>query len=493
MIDSSRPVLRTSLAMLLLALVSPLRAIELSNAGFEISLDGPRSRSGWEISTYEQIVERDLDIKTEGRASLRISASSPQTSTMLRQTFPADPVRHGAIRLAGKIRSEDLQGTATLFVVVNDSKTRIFVDDMRGRPVQGNSEWTAVEIRVPRMLDAQTIEMGVLMIGSGTAWFDDLTLDQVEINDPTSDEAADYLRAALDILEERSIHSPDANWEALREGASIAASGSQSPADTYPAIRYVLRRLGDSHSSLFTPERVGQVTAEGPDSTRLPKWQSPSGTVVKGKIAQISVPSYSGTNRERMTAYADELQARIRELDAQDICGWIVDLRQNRGGNVFPMLAGIGPVLGDGVAGGGVAVDGTEVVRTYAAGRSGKASVSGDAYELRSPLPAVAVLLGPNTASSGEAVALAFIGRPNTATFGAATAGYTTGNVPIPLSDGAVLNLAVTKMMDRNGKVYDGPITPDFPVAADADPEVDGVVERAAAWLESSKSCTNPG
>ena len=426
-------------------------------------------------------------------ASLRVTASSHQSSTMLRQTFPADSIRNGAVRLFGRIRTEGMQGTATLFVIVNDSKTRIFIDDMRGRPVQGNSEWTAVEIRVPRMLDARTMEIGVLVIGSGIAWFDDLKLDQVEINDSTSVAAANYLQAALDILEERSIHSPNANWEALRDDARIAAAGSQSSADTYPAIRYVLRKLGDVHSSLLTRERAGRITAEGADSTRLPKWNSPSGSIVKERLAQISVPSFMGSNPERMTAYADELQAQVEELDTEDICGWIVDLRQNQGGNVFPMLAGIGPVLGEGDAGGGVAVDGTRVMRSYAAGRSGKATISGHAYELRSPSPPVAVLLGPNTASSGEAVALAFIGRPNTRTFGAATAGYTTGNVPIPLSDGAVLNLAVTTMMDRIGNIPNGPITPDVPVAvhADAEHEIDIVVQRAVVWLESSHACMN--
>lgn len=391
--------------MLLLTCVSPLRAIELSNAGFETELSDTDSRSGWEILTYGQEVKRDFSVKSEGSASLRVSSTSPKTSTMLRQTFSADSVRSGVIRLSGKIRTEGIQGTATLFVTVNDSKTRIFIDDMRGRPIQGTSKWTAVEIRVPRMMDAHTMEMGVLVIGPGTAWFDDLKLDQIETSTSTSDAAANYLQAALDILEERSIHSLDANWEALREDARIAASGSQSTTDTYPAIRYVLRKLGDSHSSLLTRERAGRMTAEGSDSVQLPKWESPSGSIVKKRFSQVSVPSFMGSNPERMTAYADELQARIKELDTQDICGWIVDLRQNQGGNVFPMLAGIGPILGEGDAGGGRAVDGTEVMRSYAAGRSGKATISGDAYELVRPSPPVAVLLGPHTASSGEAVA----------------------------------------------------------------------------------------
>ena len=37
--------------------------------------------------------------------------------------------------------------------------------------------------------------------------------------------------------------------------------------------------------------------------------------------------------------------------DRVSLVGWIVDLRGNTGGNMWPMVAGVGPVLGNGVAG----------------------------------------------------------------------------------------------------------------------------------------------
>jgi hypothetical protein len=76
-------------------------------------------------------------------------------------------------------------------------------------------------------------------------------------------------------------------------------------------------------------------------------------------------------------------------------------------------------------------------------------------------------------------------------TFGNATAGYTTGNVPLPLEDGARLNLAVTRMMDRNGVVYGGPIEPDMPVVDNGsdEPESDTVVLESLDWLSSLQDC----
>src|SRR5437899_12878929 len=48
-----------------------------------------------------------------------------------------------------------------------------------------------------------------------------------------------------------------------------------------------------------------------------------------------------------------------------------------------------------------------------------------------------AVLTDESTASVGEAVAVAFIGRSNTRSFGQPTAGVPTGNVVYHLADGA--------------------------------------------------------
>ena len=46
-----------------------------------------------------------------------------------------------------------------------------------------------------------------------------------------------------------------------------------------------------------------------------------------------------------------QIQDQIKIMDHPYNIGWIVDLRGNGGGNMWPMLAGIGPILGEGIAG----------------------------------------------------------------------------------------------------------------------------------------------
>jgi hypothetical protein len=59
-----------------------------------------------------------------------------------------------------------------------------------------------------------------------------------------------------------------------------------------------------------------------------------------------------------MTRFAVQTQELICSLDQVHPGGWIVDLRGNSGGDMWPMVAGLGPIIGDGVLGAFVAPDG---------------------------------------------------------------------------------------------------------------------------------------
>jgi C-terminal processing protease CtpA/Prc len=110
-------------------------------------------------------------------------------------------------------------------------------------------------------------------------------------------------------------------------------------------------------------------------------------------------------------------------------------------------------------------------------------------------LPAVAVLIGPGTGSSAEVLALAFRGRPEARSFGAPTAGVSTGTRTFALADGAALVVAVAATSDRLGRIYTGPLDPDEAVAAVAaeatalDVAADSLVATAQRWLTARDAC----
>ena len=220
-----------------------------------------------------------------------------------------------------------------------------------------------------------------------------------------SDRAASYLNRALDIMQKHSVNRKKIDWPSLRKRTMRDAGNAKTPKDTYDAIKEAIYNLGDHHSQFFPP-------GPSPLSSTTGGFSEPEGKTLTGGIGYVSIPSFEGGGA-RARRFADALQSAVKRADGAKVCGWIVDLRGNRGGNMWPMLAGIGPVLGEGRVGAFVSPDGKKTRWYYADGASrlGKhveSRVEGSAYKLRHSHPPVAVLTGQQTGSAGEAVAVAF-------------------------------------------------------------------------------------
>ena len=116
------------------------------------------------------------------------------------------------------------------------------------------------------------------------------------------------------------------------------------------------------------------------------------------------------------------------------------------------------------------------IALVWAAGGMAFYGVTVDSFKMPENLP-IAILTDEWTASSGEAVLLAFRGMENVRTFGAATAGYASVNMVYSLYDGAQLWLTVAAdVCVRTGEVFsEDPVSPD--VLTD-EPE-----KEAAAWI----------
>jgi carboxyl-terminal processing protease len=198
-------------------------------------------------------------------------------------------------------------------------------------------------------------------------------------------------------------------------------------------------------------------------------------------IGYVRVGSFSSTGAAS-TEFASAIQSRISAADRDGLAGWIVDLRGNGGGNMWPMIAGLGPVLGEGVLGYFIDPTGFEVVWHYLDGVSSSGGTPIERvptpYRLRREQPNVAVLPDNAVASSGEATVIAFRARPNTRLFGRPTCGVSTANSSFPMPNGAILNLTVAVMADRTKTRYGDSVVPDEVVSDPAE-----TVNRAVSWL----------
>jgi hypothetical protein len=296
--------------------------------------------------------------------------------------------------------------------------------------------------------------------------------------------AAAYLEAALTIMQQYALHRSTIDWPTLRTRAAGLAEGAQTPADTYLAIRAALVGLGDLHIFLMLPNEVTALQSGQRDTTN----ESPVGEVLDTTIGYIRLPAFVGSEWAAI-AYATHVQELVRELDGANPCGWIVDLSDNGGGNMWPMLAGIGPILGEGSVGAFVGADGQTETWFYHDGQAGVDNqpmihLPSPAYHRKQSLPVVAVLTNGITASSGEAIAIAFRGRPDTRSFGASTRGLSTSNATHRLSDGAMIVLTEGVDADRTGQQYGDALAPDEPIA-----DTTMVRPAALAWLHAQPAC----
>jgi C-terminal processing protease CtpA/Prc len=298
-------------------------------------------------------------------------------------------------------------------------------------------------------------------------------------SEPTSDLARAYLEQMIGFMQANSINRLTIDWTMFRSRVFDQASTAQTIADTHPAIRVALGLLGDGHSSYQSA--TGTVIAVPNRNCSVTTF--PSIPTLPSTVGYVKVSTFAGVGAAA-TGYANELQSAIVSADRDDLIGWVVDVRGNGGGNMWPMVAGVGPVLGEGVVGYFFDPTGVENVWEYRDGASwhdGVVVQRVDApYRLRRERPRVAVLTDNGVASSGEATVIAFIGRPNTRSFGTATCGLSTANARFTMSDGAALSLTVAVMADRTRTKYGDSIPPDEIVTDSRQ-----VVQRALEWLQS--------
>jgi carboxyl-terminal processing protease len=295
---------------------------------------------------------------------------------------------------------------------------------------------------------------------------------------PPAAPAAAYLDELIGLMQAHSINRLTIDWSALRTRVFAEAAGAQSIPATYGAIQVALNALGDGHSLYYAS--TGTVIGA---TRRVSCARSvASAPALPEDIGYVRVPAFSGTP-EAATTLATDLQRTIMAADKAGTIGWIVDVRGNGGGNMWPMLAGVGPVLGEGVAGYFIDPVGVATAWEYRDGAAWEGGVANERvpapYRLKRDRPRVAVLIDNGIASSGEAVVISFRARPDTRSFGDRTCGLSTANGLYPMSDGATLNITEATMADRTRTKYGYSIQPDEAVPANQ------VVERAVAWLRA--------
>ena len=304
------------------------------------------------------------------------------------------------------------------------------------------------------------------------------------------------------VIKTRSLHREQVDWLAIDTQFNASVDSASSFGNALLAFRDVFRALDDVHSAIYYDGRgIGYNREPATASSRnisalisLSRQRAgqPVGKLLSDDIGYVFVPSYGTQGQEAIDQAARELRDVVCDLSPR-AAGWIIDLRLNEGGNVYPMLSGLGDMLGDGLVARSVDAMGSPTMDWSI--REGILFL--DDYQTTTVdrrctdahgVGRVAVLLGPTTLSSAQLTAIAFAGWEQTRFFGESTGdGYATSNQWYQMTPSLGLNLSEAYFSDRNGFVYEGIVEPDEVIGGDWDFEAlenDAVVRRAMEWIQ---------
>ena len=256
-----------------------------------------------------------------------------------------------------------------------------------------------------------------------------------------SDPNTSYVKKAVRIMDKNGIYAQGPEWEKAKVEALTA-----KPLSFEEAQEIVIQAgkvAGGKHTFLMTANDVTEN-----DTTA---WEMPTVELLEEGIAVIKLPQFMG-NAEDGIRYANTVLNALPNT----LQGVIIDLRGNRGGNMYPMIAAVHRFLPN-----------DNIIQLRTRRNNMKINVE---YVLRVANVAqqahincsVALLTDEWTGSSGEAVLLCFRGLANARTFGTPTAGYASCNQPFNLPCGSRLVLTTGEDVARTGEAFcDDPIDPD--------------------------------
>lgn len=396
-----------------------------------------------------------------------------------------------------ELQWDQLPGDASMmpfvWVRLDGEAGMLGMTDSRSQEKTAPGVWETCSLKVAIPKEAQTAVIGIGMLGHGWVHYDNMWVlsGEEESDAAASAEAQDFVDRFLEIVQADAMMRDNVDWKQMRLDMTSLTRHAETTADTYPALRFCLESLGDHHSRLLTPAFMaarggGDAEEEEVEEVDPSTYVMPRHERMTGDLGYLWLPGHLSFGDAGPRAYAWTLARALEELE--DCKGFVIDLRDNGGGNMWPMLAGLGPLLGAEVVGSFTYPDGTADTWWYRENQSGQADIPctqvvpphGASFAKDIPL---AILTSRRTGSSGEATLVSFLGRSHVRTFGQATTGLSTGNSSIPLSDGSMLLLTTSVYADRHGREFGGRIEPDVAVDAHGEGDQDAALQAAIAWL----------
>jgi len=312
-----------------------------------------------------------------------------------------------------------------------------------------------------------------------------------------NDSVKSFIDKSVDLIKSNSIHTE--NLSLIKNELYTKAKDFNS-LDQIPSLyNEVFKKLEDHHGSLkYKGKTYGWNKALSSNNAylkeRIKTEKKVVSSVIDNKYGYIRIPENNDFAFKKVDSLANDIVDHINLVNSDKIEGWIIDLRLNTGGNMYPILLGLKEFIGNNLVFGGFRNAQDQSTGKWEI-KDGKMVIDGVELERKSALNRpfnknvpIIILTSCYTASAGEMTAISFIGRPNTWIVGEPTANYTTAVQGFKINNIAGINLSTDYVVDRNLKVYNRNIIPNFEVLSNdnlEDLKKDGKIIKALALLKN--------
>jgi hypothetical protein len=173
---------------------SEIKTQQLSNRPSEIGLRFVSPLTGWvamEETAQNYDIGADSKVQRSGKFSAYAKSKPSANSTrvaVIRQSIRTDQFRGQRVRLSGWIKADQVAEWAGLWLRIDgENGYRLSLDNMQNRPIKGTSDWRLCELVLDVPEPAVAISFGLVLAGQGQVWMDDLKLEKVSFETPSTE------------------------------------------------------------------------------------------------------------------------------------------------------------------------------------------------------------------------------------------------------------------------------------------------------------------
>ncbi len=316
------------------------------------------------------------------------------------------------------------------------------------------------------------------------------------------------LDSIIQIAKANAYNREHVDWDTLSNKMYAIAAQNDAIDVIGKPTAHMFETLGDFHGMLMHDYKVAySYQPEDDGASRDSLWRSITTSKivlpyeVVGKILDDTNIAYveivgTGMMQNEDIAFArDTIRSVICSLKNKNPNGWILDLRCNTGGNMHPMMAGIGALIPEADLGGDT-IDGLNFHSRWSL-QDGNFLENGYAhYEQPLLCPEIenqkriAVLTSRYTVSAGEVVVSSLKGQTNVKIIGEKTGGLSSTNGWYVLPDKWVFAPMQAYFMSKDKTIHKAGIVPDILVQEGL--ELSNLfqgktINRAIQWIEKGE------